>query len=874
MALALLGQGPPSASAGFSCGACSDPEVTAKAKGAWWGDCLRVTTGLNKESKPFTCAFGCGFEYKLSGANSSRIAGHVVGDDTNIKKCSKALLADRSLANSKRTTPKSAAEPERPGFKRARAEAALGLGSVSLGSTSEAGAGSSAQGVMDLTIEDQTDMARARAEMMHVAGVKGLFKHMISEKHKAELDLSWAKAIANCALPPNILENPYFRAAIMLTSQADAPYDPPRRNVMERRLLPTYDKQLSADVDGIISKALCRTLIFDGWETNKLDSITNYLLATELGDLFLDDEDMTGKPKDAAAVADVAIKYMLIAQERYGVTDGVPTTFGVCTDNPSVNVASREMIIEKAKAHNTLHQPYLFAWPCALHAFSSLAGDIQGLPFIKSLLAKHIWIVRKFRRKSWLHTALFERQKALAESFRDSRGRFRALTVKRHGATRIGSVPRSMERNIKLKSALDAVVSLPEFGTKMGISATRDAADLAATAAAAAMGAADDEFEDSDDEDGERAPGGRKSAAESQAEAIKLRATIRSDHFWKDSAEVLSLLSLLLVFLKMVDTSRSLMGWIWPMMFSLHKHMNAMLLAPDYNGRMPRSERESAVRFVGERWAYVHTEVHSAAFAVNPRFHGVAHFNDLEVRDDFISVVTDMVGGDMNKVTTVLAEYDAYHTRTGHWTQPVIWVGVKQIEPIVFWTRWQANSPTLAPLALKWLAAAHAAGSAERNFSLHKRHNTPGRASQKPETLARLVRLGNNQALFDKATGRDAATIRDAQRVAGGKAAAKDKAYPLDGDSDWSSVDESDHEATIAEAAGEVSVSLGATYAGRSAGGAAQAEARDAAAAVRTLPHMSQPHPPPPLLPVPAQHTSARTGAARITRAGSGLTGA
>jgi hypothetical protein len=36
--------------------------------------------------------------------------------------------------------------------------------------------------------------------------------------------------------------------------------------------------------------------------------------------------------------------------------------------------------------------------------------------------------------------------------------------------------------------------------------------------------------------------------------------------------------------------------------------------------------------------------MHSAAFCVNPRFHGINHFEDMEVRDDFVSVVSDMLG--------------------------------------------------------------------------------------------------------------------------------------------------------------------------------------------------------------------------------------
>jgi hypothetical protein len=304
-------------------------------------------------------------------------------------------------------------------------------------------------------------------------------------------------------------------------------------------------------------------------------------------------------------------------------------------------------------------------------------------------------------------------------------------------------------------------------------------------------------MEQADDDGADDKPSTRKkTTAESQAEVLKLRATIRSDDFWEDSSEVLELFSLLLYYLRVVDESnRSVMGWIWPMMYSLQKKMKAKLLVGDYTGRMPLREREAAVEYIGERWAYLHVPMHSAAFCVNPRFHGIKHFEDMEVRDDFVSVVSDMLGDAHGaKVLEVITEYEAYHQKTGAWSSPLCWHDYKTVEPLTFWKRWKANSPLLAPLASRWLSAAHAAGAAERNFSLHKRHNSALRASQKPDTLARLVRLCDSQTALDKANERDDASRRERQRAEAGKPPLARKSYPLEAESDWSTVDESDGE--------------------------------------------------------------------------------
>ena len=88
--------------------------------------------------------------------------------------------------------------------------------------------------------------------------------------------------------------------------------------------------------------------------------------------------------------------------------------------------------------------------------------------------------------------------------------------------------------------------------------------------------------------------------------------------------------------------------------------------------------------------------------------------------------------------------------------------------------------------------------------------------------------------MLDKAKKRDAPSRRELKRAADGLPAAQRKAYPLEDDSDWSTVDGSDDDELSAAAAFDVPVSL----AGRSARdeeGVARAAERDAAAAERDV---------------------------------------
>jgi hypothetical protein len=176
--------------------------------------------------------------------------------------------------------------------------------------------------------------------------------------------------------------------------------------------------------------------------------------------------------------------------------------FGMCTDNPTVMRNARARLHTLLVEDDSIFKPYFFDWGCLLHALSLLLLNICELPFIKSIFAKHKVIIVTLRNKQWTRDQLGAKQLALKEKFQDRGGRFRALTLKRWAATRIGSLPLSIKRNMLLKEALDAVVSDPDYFPKCGMSATR------------AQEAAVDEEEEEEEEEEEA-----EAEAEEEAEA-------------------------------------------------------------------------------------------------------------------------------------------------------------------------------------------------------------------------------------------------------------------------------------------------------------------------------------------------------------------
>jgi hypothetical protein len=781
----------------WSFAAPEEPESGLPGAGLWWRPLLRLNTEPGAASHPFRCAIpGCKQLYS-KGVGATRIRNHVLGvSGGGIAKCSAAKPSDRIEAAKHEPQQKASSSANQPSSdNRATAETAAGLPQV---------ASSSRQQTTELAMTPKRRklVDDAREEKLRNANLGGMFRHMMRKEDADKLDVKWAMAFANSCLPSNILENDYFRDAVFATSLASAPYSAPRRRQMDRSLLLAYDERLAKEVQASMSNTHCRILGFDGWESTRRQPLNNYMLLTENGDEFLDNELMEGKDKTASALANLAMKYIKLVHIRYPPKlAGRPSVLGICTDNPTVMRQARALLTELIREDEDLCQNFFFDWPCLLHAESSLLNDQCKLPFFKRLLAKHKLIVRTFRNKQWLRYQLGIEQEKRSDEYKDRFGRPRPLTLIQSGETRIGSVPRSAVRNLKLRSALDGVVSHPEFFGKCGISKGRAAAATAEEVPE--DDSEDDSCEDDDDEadisEDEEHEGSVTPAAQKQKRYLDLRVLIRDDLFWKDTEEMVQILSPVLRDLKFADEDRPLMGFVWPMMLALHRKAEAMLLpAPPakYDGRMPLQEREKFCELIMTRWAYLHVPMHSTAYTLNPRFHGADHFSDPEVREDFLSVLRQMLETE-DEVSTALNEYRQYHKKLGPWSDPLIWLQAQQIEPYEFWEDFGSNTLKLGNIAVQILAAQHSASGGERNWSLQGRINTKLRNRQHVTTLSRLTRLAANQKLVDRKKGRGAkkaaAILRINARRRGAPAppCSAPRPYPLDDDKDWQSCNES-----------------------------------------------------------------------------------
>ena len=161
------------------------------------------------------------------------------------------------------------------------------------------------------------------------------------------------------------------------------------------------------------------------------------------------------------------------------------------------------------------------------------------------------------------------------------------------------------------------------------------------------------------------------------------------------------------------------------------------------------------------------------------RFVGMNHFNDQEVKDDCVAVLTEMLPS-LEDVSDALDEYKEYHSKNGRFSSPLLWIRAEKVSPAEFWLEEAPRVKWLNKIGAEVLSLAHSASGTERNWSTHGFICSNLLTRQITSTLERNVRTYRNMRLRDHAVARGVKAKKQGDP----------KAYPLE-KGDWSSCDES-----------------------------------------------------------------------------------
>ena len=179
----------------------------------------------------------------------------------------------------------------------------------------------------------------------------------------------WARAIAKKGLSLDLVDDPDFRAAVLITARAGQNYVDalkgttklPWRRQLTSDVLPALDAKLDAKmskkIDGLI-KETGAMLISDGWTSISMRPIINGLLATAAGTRFLKAVDTSNEIKDAAFIANFVITMIEEA--------GPENIVAVCMDGACK--ASFSLIIDKFE--------HVFCFICPTHSIDNFLKNV------------------------------------------------------------------------------------------------------------------------------------------------------------------------------------------------------------------------------------------------------------------------------------------------------------------------------------------------------------------------------------------------------------------------------------------------------------------------------------------------------------------
>ena len=195
------------------------------------------------------------------------------------------------------------------------------------------------------------------------------------------------KAIVKKGLAIDLVDDPDFRAAVLLTARAGSGYVDaqkgdtklPRRKYMTNKVLPALDDKLNAAVakkiDGLIQETGA-VLISDGWTSVQQRPIINALLSTAAGAQLISSIDTSLKTKDKQFIADF-ICALIDAK-------GPRNIVAVCMDGACKG--SFDLITDRHK--------HVFCFICPTHSIDNFLKNVcSDKPAIKvrSIEGDFVW---------------------------------------------------------------------------------------------------------------------------------------------------------------------------------------------------------------------------------------------------------------------------------------------------------------------------------------------------------------------------------------------------------------------------------------------------------------------------------------------------
>lgn len=207
------------------------------------------------------------------------------------------------------------------------------------------------------------------------------------------------------------------------------------------------------------------------------------------------------------------------------------------------------------------------------------------------------------------------------------------------------------------------------------------------------------------------------------------------DGFWADLVTTLRIAIPVVKLLRMLDSNKPVLGKVYHRMFLIGEKLSAMQKTCAWVA-------EAAKRHA-DRWEYIHSDMHAAAYALDPEFIEAADELDeptqngllrvlekLSLRDAILSSADPeqawktMSTSDSEvvvRIAQVERELALYQSRAGPFSRPSAILNAQKMDPASWWATYGRHLPLLCQYATTILSQVGSSSSAERNWSIFGR---------------------------------------------------------------------------------------------------------------------------------------------------------
>ena len=243
----------------------------------------------------------------------------------------------------------------------------------------------------------------------------------------------------------------------------------------------------------------------------------------------------------------------------------------------------------------------------------------------------------------------------------------------------------------------------------------------------------------------------------------KVKAIILDESgFWTNLVNILKVAMPLIKLLRMLDGRKAVLGKVYDRMFMVGEKLKSMSV----------SWCADALKIHEKRWEYMHSEMHAAAYALDPEFIESAGDLDSATQDGLLAVLERMALRDailasddpesacvlldqsspvvLQRVAQCEQELALYQQQAGPFTRPSVRHNAKTMEPSAWWETYGKHLPLLCAYAKCILAQPAAASAAERNWSIYGLIKSDRRTRLRPVVADKLVYCHEALALHAK----------------------------------------------------------------------------------------------------------------------------